>query len=137
MVDAEWVVVNIVGNFGVFLVIVAYFLLQLKKVQSDSISYLLTNIFGAILIAVSLIFKFNLPAVVIEVCWILISLFGLAQVAYRRFKRRKHISNSTEGTSQGNPDLHSDDKLQVNTEGNTADIETGAETQVVGEKAGQ
>lgn len=82
-VDFTWIIVNIVGNFGVVLILTAYVALQLEKVDPNGLSYLLPNLCGSLFICASLAFDFNLPAAVIEVCWASISLFGLAKLAWR------------------------------------------------------
>ena len=68
---------DLAGFIGVVLIIVAYLLLQLEKLPSTSPSYSLLNAGGALLIMVSLVFSFNLSAVVVEAFWFLISLLGV------------------------------------------------------------
>ena len=68
---------DLAGFTGVVLIIVAYLLLQLEKLQSSSPRYSLLNAAGALLIMVSLIFAFNLSAFIVEAFWFLISLMGL------------------------------------------------------------
>jgi hypothetical protein len=70
---------DLAGFIGVLLIIVAYLLLQLDELPSSSMSYSLLNAAGALLIIVSLIFKFNLSAFIVETFWFLISLFGLTK----------------------------------------------------------
>jgi hypothetical protein len=70
---------DLVGFIGVLLIITAYLLLQLDKLPSSSPTYSLLNVVGALLIIVSLIFKFNLSAFIVEAFWLLISLFGLTK----------------------------------------------------------
>src|SRR5215470_11371580 len=70
---------DLAGFIGVLLIVVAYLLLQLDKLPSSSASYSLLNAAGALLIILSLIFKFNLSAFIVEVFWFLISLFGLSR----------------------------------------------------------
>ncbi|MGE5212568.1 MAG: CBU_0592 family membrane protein [Nitrospirota bacterium] len=77
MAHLTWL--DLVGFMGVLLIIIAYLLLQLDKLPSSSPSYSLLNAAGALLIIVSLIFKFNLSAFVVEALWLLISLFGLTK----------------------------------------------------------
>jgi paired small multidrug resistance pump len=73
---------DFLGNIGVVLIIIAYLLLQLNRVCSNSLSYSLLNAVGASLIIISLIFNFNLSAFIMEAIWVVISLFGL----YRYFR---------------------------------------------------
>jgi hypothetical protein len=68
---------DLVGFIGVVLIIGAYLLLQLEKLASSSPAYSLLNAVGALLIIVSLVFRFNLSAFIVEAFWVLISLLGL------------------------------------------------------------
>lgn len=76
---------DLVGIAGVACVLGAYFLLQIEKVRSDGLGYLLLNLVGASLLVVSLMVTFNLASFIIEICWLAISLFGLAKLAWRRW----------------------------------------------------
>ena len=67
------------GFVGVLLIVIAYLLLQLDKLPSSSLSFSLMNAAGSLLIILSLLFKFNVSAFLIEVFWFLISLLGLAK----------------------------------------------------------
>ena len=60
-----------------------YLALQAEKITSDSIMYSLFNALGAALILISLYFKFNLSAFVIEAFWLIISLYGM----YKSFQK--------------------------------------------------
>ena len=68
---------DIVGTVGVALIIVAYAAVQSRRLSSEELSYSLMNLFGAAMILVSLRYNFNLASVIIEVFWILISLWGI------------------------------------------------------------
>ena len=70
---------DLAGFIGVVMIVIAYLLLQLDKLPSSSLSYSLLNAAGALLIIISLIFKFNLSAFIVEVFWFLISLLGLTR----------------------------------------------------------
>ena len=78
---------DLAGFGGVLLIVIAYLLLQLEKLPSSSLSFSLLNAAGSLLIILSLLFKFNLPAFLIEVFWFLISLIGLAKWIIARKKR--------------------------------------------------
>ena len=67
------------GNIGVLMMVIAYLLLQVDKLSSSSITYLLLNAVGAVLVMISLMFRFNLSAFLMEAFWLLISLFGLGK----------------------------------------------------------
>lgn len=64
--------------------VIAYLLLQLDRLSSSAVSYLLLNAGGALLVILSLIFHFNLSAFLMEVFWLLISLYGLAKPLFSR-----------------------------------------------------
>ena len=70
---------DFLGNVGVLLILLSYLLLQMKKIKSQSMYYSLMNAAGALLILVSLYYNFNLSAFVMEIFWLLISLYGLWQ----------------------------------------------------------
>lgn len=80
---------NTIGILGDFLILTAYFLLQLRKLNAESISYLLLNLLGALFILFSLFFAWNLPAAIIEGAWALISFYGLIEAKYNKNKARK------------------------------------------------
>ncbi len=75
---------DLAGNIGVLMMVIAYLLLQLDKLSGSSVSYLLLNAVGAVLVIVSLIFNFNISAFLMEVFWFLISLFGLAKPLFSK-----------------------------------------------------
>jgi hypothetical protein len=75
---------DLVGNIGVLLMVVAYLLLQLDKLSSSAVSYLLLNAAGAVLVIISLMFRFNLSAFFMEVFWLLISLYGLTKTLFSK-----------------------------------------------------
>lgn len=77
---------NPIGIVGVVLVLVAYLLLQLDRLSQDSVSYSLLNTVGSIFILYSLFFFWNLASGVIEISWLVISLFGLVKSIYLRYR---------------------------------------------------
>ena len=84
----EWY--DLVGTVGVILILIIYYLLQVGRINVQGRIYSVANFVGAGLIAVSLIFKFNFSALLIEICWMLISLIGVA----RFIKERRAASAS-------------------------------------------
>jgi len=75
-------VLDLIGNIGVVMLMIAYLMLQLNKLRSDGLTYSLLNLFGATLIILSLLVNFNLSAFIMEVFWVLISFVGI----YRHFR---------------------------------------------------
>jgi hypothetical protein len=78
------VIFDVIGMSGTFLVVGAFFLLQLNKVSPTGLAYNMTNLIGAILLLISLCYNFNLASFVIEIFWIAASLIGLFK--YYRIK---------------------------------------------------
>ncbi|MCQ8885912.1 hypothetical protein NQT63_09500 [Pseudoalteromonas agarivorans] len=72
---------DIVGMAGTFLVVGAFFLLQLNKASPMGLLYNIMNLTGAILLLISLCYNFNLASFVIEIFWIAASLIGLYKYA--------------------------------------------------------
>ena len=85
----SFTVPDLIGLAGVVQIVIGYFLLQSDKVTHDSLSYLFLNLSGASCILFSLFYDWNLPAVVIEVFWIAITLFGLWRHVIK--KRRERV----------------------------------------------
>jgi len=75
---------DLIGVTGTALIALAYFLQQLGKMTGDTLTYLLMNLAGAILLMISLCVNFNLASFLMEVFWIIASVIGL-----RRYKRSK------------------------------------------------
>ena len=70
---------DILGTIGVATIVITYILLQSEKVRSEQLAYSVLNAAGAALILVSLWFSPNLPSVVVESFWLLISLYGIGK----------------------------------------------------------
>lgn len=90
---------DLAGYLGVALVLLAFFLLQERKLQGHGLTYQLMNILGALGVILSLLFgasPVNWPAFLMEVAWVLISGYGIARgMRLRRDARR--------GLNQPNP----------------------------------
>lgn len=68
---------NPIGIVGVVMVLAAYLLLQTYRISAHGVAYTLTNLIGSVLILVSLYYHLNIASLVIEIAWLLISLYGL------------------------------------------------------------
>ena len=66
-----------IGFFGMIFLVLAYFLLQTNKYTIHSLQYQLLNLIGAILLLISLFVHFNLGSFIIEVFWIIITIYGI------------------------------------------------------------
>ena len=80
---------DLIGLTGVALLIVTYALLQLDKIDPKGFWYSFNNLLVAILVTVSLVYTPNLASIVIEVFWLLISLYGVVM-----FFKRKDLTNN-------------------------------------------
>ncbi len=69
---------TIVGLAGTLLVLVAFFLLQARKLHGNGLAYQLLNAIGAAAIIVSLFYAFNLASMLLEIAWLAISVYGMA-----------------------------------------------------------
>lgn len=78
-----------VGIIGVTLILIAYGLLQIEKLSTKHLSYHALNLAGALLIIASLLSAWNLPALIMEIAWVLISMYGFLHCLYQTHKRKK------------------------------------------------
>jgi hypothetical protein len=68
-----------VGLLGTALVLLAYFLLQIRKLNGHGMTYQLMNALGSLGVLVSLVaIRINLVAVSLALAWLLISIYGIA-----------------------------------------------------------
>jgi amino acid transporter len=68
---------DLIGYAGVLMVLVAYSFLQARKMDGNGVWYPLINLIGAILILISLTYKPNMPAIVMEAAWAVVSIVGI------------------------------------------------------------
>ncbi len=66
-----------IGIIGAAMLLIAYFLLQKGQLRVEGVTYSGLNAIGALFILFSLLVDFNLSAFVIELFWLLISVYGL------------------------------------------------------------
>jgi predicted membrane protein len=80
------------GFIGMLFVVVAYLFLQMNKYTIKSLQYQLLNLVGAILLLISLFVHFNLGSFIIEVFWIIITIYGIV-VNLKDKKNKKQNEN--------------------------------------------
>lgn len=68
---------DICGIAGACIIVLAYALLQSRRWQTSQPRYSAANALGAALILASLVVTPNMPSIVIESFWLVISLIGL------------------------------------------------------------
>lgn len=80
---------DFLGNVGVLLILASYLLLQMQRVSAESWVFSFANGLGALLVLVSLTQEFNLSAFVMELVWLVISIYGLRSWFLRRRNARR------------------------------------------------
>lgn len=68
---------QILGVLGGVLIIVSYYLLISKRLQSNQGRYHAINLFAALLLLFSLLFKPNVGSILIEVFFIILAILGV------------------------------------------------------------
>ena len=68
---------DVLGGLGVVLIVGSYLLLQRGVWSTDDLKYSAANAVGAGFVLISLVEKFNLPAFLVELFWLIISLYGI------------------------------------------------------------
>ena len=85
-------IIDAIGMLGALMVVLAYYLLQLERIDPKSLSYNMINLVGGIFLFFSLCFNFNLASLVIEIFWIGASMIGLWKY-WRRPAVSDHSTN--------------------------------------------
>ena len=75
----EFGLYDVAGLIGSAIVIIAYFATQAGWFSANDPRFAWANLIGAALIIMSLTMAWNLAAFVMEIFWILISIFGLVR----------------------------------------------------------
>ena len=75
--NLEWY--DWIGIAGTLMVLGAFFLLQAGRLSGTGIVYQLLNLFGAGGVLVSLWGNFNVSVFVLEVAWMVVSLYGIVR----------------------------------------------------------
>ncbi|MDP2850609.1 MAG: hypothetical protein Q8O20_05990 [Sulfuricurvum sp.] len=86
---------DLIGILGVFVIIVAYMLLQLEKMEAKDLSFSVLNTLGALLIIISLLYDWNLASFLMESIWMLISVYGILK--YYKLKKREENAAKNDG----------------------------------------
>ena len=79
-----WDIYEVVGLCGVSIVLLAYLLLNLDRINQKDPSFSLLNCMGSMMILVSFLRYWNVASFVIEISWLTISVYGLLRSATRR-----------------------------------------------------
>lgn len=79
---------DLVGLVGVILILIAYYLLQAEKYSASDSGYLKLNVIGSALLLFSLCYNWNLSSVIIEIIWLVISVWGIFRSNRQRMSAR-------------------------------------------------
>ncbi len=88
---------DLIGCLGTLVILVVYALLQAKKIDSDSLLFSFLNLVAAIMILISLYYAWNFAAVLMEISWGVISLYGLVKgiLSYRNGLRQQALQKQS------------------------------------------
>lgn len=86
--ELSQIVLTWCGYAGVGFYLGSYALLQSGLIRGSGVTYTVMNMLAASLVLISLIAAFNLFSALIQIFWIVISLFGLARMAWLRMRTR-------------------------------------------------
>lgn len=75
---------DVLGLIGSLLICSAYLAVSLGRINAERLPYQLINISGAVLLLISLYYRPNLGAIMIEVLWITIAVIAIARIYLRR-----------------------------------------------------
>jgi len=75
---------NWIGYLGAAMIVTAYFLNQRGMLPSADWRFPAVNLLGSLLITLSLVFHPNLPSLLIEGFWSLISAYGIVRILRAR-----------------------------------------------------
>lgn len=76
---------DIIGITGVFIIVIAYILMQIDHMDPKGFLFSLLNTIGAAFILVSLLYDWNLASFIMEVIWLTLSFYGTIR-GYRQMK---------------------------------------------------
>ena len=75
---------DLLGIVGSILICTAYFAVSTGRMRGETLSFQLLNASGAVLLLVSLYFRPNPGAILIEAVWLVIALTAIARILRRR-----------------------------------------------------
>lgn len=70
---------DLIGYFGVGLILLAYFLNLFNKIDNESLVYIWINLIGAVLACVSSVLIKSIPFTILEGTWALVSVVALVR----------------------------------------------------------
>lgn len=80
----QQILIDVLGWIGAVIILVAYALVSLKKVEGDSVLYQSMNIAASVLLVINTMYWRAYPSLALNAAWIVIGLMALAR---RRISR--------------------------------------------------
>jgi len=80
----DFTLLDFVGVIGSLIICAAYLAVSLKRVDPEGIPFQATNGSGAVMLLISLYFRPNPGAIVIEVLWLAIAAFAIGRALLKR-----------------------------------------------------
>ena len=77
-------VVDWIGFFGVTILLIAFFLNLIDKIQQNSLIYLTMNFVGAGIACLASVLLKYAPFIILEGAWTLVSAFGLIKYFFKK-----------------------------------------------------
>jgi len=75
---------TIIGWLGMILILLAYLLLSIKKINSSSFAYHLLNLFGGIGIVINTLYTKSWPAMTLNIIWAIIAIFSIINLTINK-----------------------------------------------------
>ncbi len=72
--------IDTLGWLGGLMVVVAYFLISLGKVNSDSVFFQLMNLTGSVFLIINTYAKEAYPSTVVNIIWVCIALYSFIRI---------------------------------------------------------
>lgn len=82
---------TLIGFIGVVGYLLGYLLLQVGWLSAERPTFSVVNLVSAACVAYSLMYDWNLPSMLIQVAWIVISLVGLTRMALERARSKAPV----------------------------------------------
>lgn len=86
---------DFIGLIGVFLALGNHFCMLNQKIKTTGALYNIINLFAGAFVMVSLMYSWNLPSFVVEICWFAINGYGLFMSFKHKKKNDKSKSKNT------------------------------------------
>lgn len=77
LISLHWY--DLVGLGGSFAILLAFYLVQARRLSGTGIPYQLLNLVGALGVLVSLVGTFNPSVALLETAWVAVSVYGIAR----------------------------------------------------------